>query len=69
MEHQDRMNAIIVGNGAIGSALAENLLQQENLQQLVILRRNDEVKISDPRVVNFDFDADRENGHTLQRQP
>ena len=57
--HQDGMNAIIVGNGGIGSALAESLLQRENLQQLVILQRNSEARFNDPRVEIVDFDAER----------
>lgn len=56
---QADLNAIIVGNGGIGSALVEKLLQQENLQQLVILQRNTEDRINDPRVRVVNFDAER----------
>lgn len=56
---QDGLNAIVVGNGAIGSALAASLLQRENLGQLVVLQRNSEVQCSDPRVTHVVFDAQK----------
>ena len=59
MLHQDGLNAIIVGNGAIGLALAASLLQRENLSQLVMLQRNTEVQFSDPRVTIVMFDAEK----------
>jgi len=56
---QDALNAVIVGDGGIGSALAENLLQRDNLRHLVILQRNSEPGLSDPRVSTLQFDAQR----------
>lgn len=54
---QKDLIAIIVGNGAIGSALAGSLLRQENLGQLFILQRNEENRFNDPRVTIVSFDA------------
>ncbi|GAB5452800.1 MAG: SDR family oxidoreductase [Halioglobus sp.] len=56
---QDGMNAIVVGNGAIGSALAANLLQRKNLERLVILQRGSETAFRDPRVTIARFDAEQ----------
>ena len=53
------MSVIIVGNGAIGTALAECLIQRDNLRQLVILQRNSEIRIEDPRVRIVAFEAER----------
>lgn len=53
------MNAVIVGSGAIGTALAERLLQRDELRQLVIMQRRDAGGPQDPRVVNVSFDAEQ----------
>ncbi len=52
------MNAVVVGNGAIGTALAASLLQRENLHRLVILQRSNETPFSDPRISIAKFDAE-----------
>ncbi len=54
---QERLNVVIVGNGAIGTALASSLLQQENIGQLFILQRNDCVMFDDPGVTTVRFNA------------
>ena len=56
---QESMSAIIVGDGAIGTALAESLIQLGNLRQLVILQRNSKTRFKDPRVRIIAFDAER----------
>jgi NAD(P)-dependent dehydrogenase (short-subunit alcohol dehydrogenase family) len=56
---QQHFNAIVVGNGAIGTALADNLLQQDGLRQLVILQRRSETSLNDPRVTIVGFDAEQ----------
>lgn len=56
---QERLNAIIVGNGAIGSALAESLLQSSELQHLVVLQRCRETSLRDSRVSIVEFDAEQ----------
>lgn len=55
---ENGLNAVVVGNGSIGRALAANLLHRENLRSLVILHRNGDVPFSDPRVVAVKFDAE-----------
>jgi len=56
---QQQWNAIVVGNGAIGTALAECLLQHAGLRQLVVLQRSHETSLSDPRVTIEEFDAEQ----------
>ena len=56
---QQEWNAIVVGNGAIGTALAERLLQHAGLRQLVILQRRAETSLNDPRVTIVEFDAEQ----------
>jgi NAD(P)-dependent dehydrogenase (short-subunit alcohol dehydrogenase family) len=56
---QQHLNAIVVGNGAIGTALAESLLQQDGLRQLVILQRRSETSLKDTRVTIVEFDAEQ----------
>jgi len=55
---QDGLNALVVGNGAIGSAIAENLLNSNGLQRLVMLQRSDRAIFKDRRVSTFFFDAE-----------
>ncbi|CAA0125360.1 C-factor [Halioglobus japonicus] len=54
---QTSFNAVIVGNGAIGSALAESLLQQTHLQKLIILQRSGSLTPREPRENRVTFDA------------
>jgi NAD(P)-dependent dehydrogenase (short-subunit alcohol dehydrogenase family) len=56
---QEHLNAIIVGNGALGTALAGSLLERSELQQLVILQRSIETSLDDPRVTIVGFDAEQ----------
>ena len=56
---QQKLNAIVIGNGAIGTALAECLLQTPGLRQLVVLQRRGETSLSDPRVTIVEFDAEQ----------
>lgn len=53
------MNAIIVGNGAIGSALAKRLLLTDELRKLVIMQRRNHKALRDPRVTTVTFDAEQ----------
>ena len=55
--HLDRMNAVIVGDGAIGAALLDALLQRPGLAGVVILRRGTMSLPDDPRVTPLSFDA------------
>lgn len=48
---QDGVNAIIVGNGAIGTALAASLLQRENLGKLLILQRSSDSHFTEPALL------------------
>ena len=50
-------NAMVVGGGAIGSALVDVLLSCDNLEQLVVLRRSAESAREDPRLQFLPFDA------------
>jgi NAD(P)-dependent dehydrogenase (short-subunit alcohol dehydrogenase family) len=50
-------NAVIVGNGAIGSALAQRLSQEAHLQELIILQRSSAATPRDSRVKYIAFDA------------
>ena len=54
---QEPFNAVIVGNGAIGTALAQRLLQQAQLQKLIMLQRSDVAPSQDARVQRIEFDA------------
>lgn len=51
-------NAVIVGNGAIGSALLDVLLSRKGLRQIVILGRSVRPVPEDPRVSFLAFDAE-----------
>jgi NAD(P)-dependent dehydrogenase (short-subunit alcohol dehydrogenase family) len=53
----DAFNAIIVGDGAIGSALLDNLLERPGLQRALILGRRAKSAPADDRVVRLRFDA------------
>ncbi len=55
----DNVAAVIVGNGAIGTALAEALLQRKQVRRLVMLQRNNVASITDPRVIMVRFDAQK----------
>ena len=56
----ERFNAVIVGAGAIGTALASALLQREGLQGLVLLsRRPDPATAEDARVIRVAMDAEQ----------
>ncbi|MFK7976995.1 MAG: SDR family NAD(P)-dependent oxidoreductase [Halioglobus sp.] len=55
---QANFNAVVVGNGAIGSALAQTLLQHPNLGKLLILQRSNTALLNDPRVSVLPFDAE-----------
>lgn len=50
-------NAMVVGSGAIGSAITAGLLRQDNLARLIILRRSAGASSGDPRVTYLSFDA------------
>jgi NAD(P)-dependent dehydrogenase (short-subunit alcohol dehydrogenase family) len=50
-------NAVVVGDGAIGGALAENLLQRPRLGSLLVLHRSGQPVVSDPRAHCIRFDA------------
>lgn len=52
-----RFNAMVVGGGAIGSAIAGALLARDKLAQLLVLRRSDRGGSDDPRVRYLSFDA------------
>lgn len=52
-----RLNAMVVGGGAIGSAIADALLAKDNLERLVVLRRSHRTSPGDPRVIDLSFDA------------
>lgn len=54
-----QFNAIVVGNGAIGTALAECLLQQDSLNRLIVLQRRDTTSLLDQRVTILPFDAEK----------
>ncbi|MFK8047521.1 MAG: SDR family NAD(P)-dependent oxidoreductase [Halioglobus sp.] len=54
----NRLNVVIVGNGAIGSALLEKLLQREELQHVVVLGRSAHTAPEDERVTHLTFDAE-----------
>jgi NAD(P)-dependent dehydrogenase (short-subunit alcohol dehydrogenase family) len=53
----DAFNVIIVGDGAIGSALLDNLLQRTALQHAIVLGRSDKGTTQDTRVTRLHFDA------------
>ena len=61
---QQHLNAIIAGNGAIGTALAGRLLQCDGLRQLVVLQRKSETSLNDPRVTIVEFDAEKPDSVT-----
>ena len=54
---QEPFNAVIVGSGAIGTALAETLLQRSELQHLIILQRSTAAVSQDARVTRINFEA------------
>lgn len=53
----DAFNAIIVGDGAIGCALLDNLLARPGLQRAIVLGRSGKTKTQDARVFHLRFDA------------
>ena len=53
----DSFNVIIVGDGAIGSALLGNLLERPALQHAIVLGRGDKSTVQDSRVTRLSFDA------------
>jgi NAD(P)-dependent dehydrogenase (short-subunit alcohol dehydrogenase family) len=53
----DAFNVIIVGDGAIGSALLDNLLTQPGLQRAIVLGRSDKPGNQDTRISRLRFDA------------
>ena len=53
-----QFNVVIVGNGAIGSALLENLLQRQSLNRAVVLGRSAHNASDDKRVTYVTFDAE-----------
>ena len=53
-----QFNVVIVGNGAIGSALLENLLQRQSLNRAVVLGRSAHNASDDERVTYVTFDAE-----------
>jgi NAD(P)-dependent dehydrogenase (short-subunit alcohol dehydrogenase family) len=53
----DAFNVIIVGDGAIGSALLDNLLTRPGLQRAVVLGRSDTPRSEDVRISRLRFDA------------
>jgi nucleoside-diphosphate-sugar epimerase len=53
-----QFNVVIVGNGAIGSALLENLLQRQSLHRAVVLGRSTHNASDDKRVTYVTFDAE-----------
>lgn len=53
----DAFNAVIVGDGAIGSALLGALLEKPGLQHLLLLGRSDRPAPDDNRVVRLQFNA------------
>lgn len=64
MSHQENalfdtqgFNAVIAGNGAIGSAILDNLLQRPNLGRIAVLQRGEHRGASDPRVLRLHIDA------------
>lgn len=61
---QEYCNAIIAGNGAIGTALAENLLRRSELHRLVILQRGSKAHFKDPRVTIVELDAEHPDSIT-----
>ena len=54
----DSFNVVIVGNGAIGSALLENLLRRQGLNRAVILGRRQRILSTDERVSYLTIDAE-----------
>lgn len=54
----NQVNAVIVGNGAIGSALLDNLLQRSALNSVLVLGRTAAAVSEDPRVTHLTFDAE-----------
>lgn len=54
----DRMNAVIVGDGAIGTALLDALLQHPGLAGVALLRRGNTRLPDDQRVIPLPFDAE-----------
>lgn len=56
-----RLNAMVVGGGAIGRAIADTLLAMDNLERLIVLRRSNRALTRDPRVIELSFDAASES--------
>ena len=54
----NHFNVVIVGNGAIGSAVLENLLQRQELMRAVVLGRSAHTVPEDERVTHLTFDAE-----------
>ena len=54
----NHFNVVIVGNGAIGSALLENLLQRQEQIRAVVLGRSAHTVPEDERVTYLPFDAE-----------
>ncbi len=53
----DAINAVVVGTGAIGSALVSELLNRPQVHKLFILHRGTAPSVTDPRVHCISFDA------------
>jgi NAD(P)-dependent dehydrogenase (short-subunit alcohol dehydrogenase family) len=53
----DAFNVIIVGDGAIGSALLDNLLTRPGLQRAIVLGRRGDPGTQDKRITRLHFDA------------
>lgn len=57
MDTLGAVNVIIVGDGAIGAALLEQLLRRPSLRHAVVLGRTAKPPVSDGRVTRLRFDA------------
>jgi len=53
----DAFNVIIVGEGAIGSALLDNLLRRPGLQRAIVLGRSGKPETQDTRISRIRFEA------------
>jgi glutamyl-tRNA reductase len=54
-----QFNAVIVGNGAIGAALLEALLENPGLHRIAVLGRTQKALVSDSRVTYLHLDAEQ----------
>ncbi|MFT5709678.1 MAG: NAD(P)-dependent dehydrogenase (short-subunit alcohol dehydrogenase family) [Halioglobus sp.] len=65
-------NAVIVGNGAMGTALLQALLENPGLHRIAVLGRAQKAPASDPRVIYIHMDAEQpdsiERAATATRQ-